>query len=104
MKPTNEIAAAPPRGIPFLTSHAVGGASSAASSSAMSTGSTTLEIFDSSHRATPTATRTMSDRHDQDRKSTRLNSSHVAISYAVFCLKKKKQARNQLAGAEQNTG
>src|SRR5690606_41499583 len=28
---------------------------------------------------------------DQDRKSTRLNSSHVKISYAVFCLKKKKQ-------------
>src|SRR5439155_26466323 len=27
---------------------------------------------------------------DIDRKSTRLNSSHVAISYAVFCLKKKK--------------
>src|SRR5437870_12317034 len=27
---------------------------------------------------------------DEDRKSTRLNSSHVAISYAVFCLKKKK--------------
>src|SRR5690625_6552345 len=27
----------------------------------------------------------------QDRKSTRLNSSHVAISYAVFCLKKKKR-------------
>src|SRR5690625_6134745 len=26
---------------------------------------------------------------DADRKSTRLNSSHVAISYAVFCLKKK---------------
>src|SRR5690625_5683139 len=26
----------------------------------------------------------------QDRKSTRLNSSHVAISYAVFCLKKKR--------------
>src|SRR5690606_42069773 len=26
---------------------------------------------------------------DQDRKSTRLNSSHVKISYAVFCLKKK---------------
>src|SRR5437870_13016963 len=31
-----------------------------------------------------------------DRKSTRLNSSHVAISYAVFCLKKKKkQSRRQ---------
>src|SRR2546427_7328055 len=28
---------------------------------------------------------------DQDRKSTRLNSSHSQISYAVFCLKKKKQ-------------
>src|SRR5690625_1363147 len=28
-----------------------------------------------------------------DRKSTRLNSSHVAISYAVFCLKKKKSKR-----------
>src|SRR5690554_1660005 len=27
---------------------------------------------------------------DEDRKSTRLNSSHVRISYAVFCLKKKK--------------
>src|SRR5699024_11688847 len=27
----------------------------------------------------------------KDRKSTRLNSSHVSISYAVFCLKKKKQ-------------
>src|SRR5437870_10201762 len=30
-------------------------------------------------------------RPSQDRKSTRLNSSHVAISYAVFCLKKKKK-------------
>src|SRR5690625_6052882 len=30
-------------------------------------------------------------RQGADRKSTRLNSSHVAISYAVFCLKKKKQ-------------
>src|SRR5262245_65364429 len=29
----------------------------------------------------------------RDRKSTRLNSSHLGISYAVFCLKKKKQAR-----------
>src|SRR5437870_6463733 len=31
-----------------------------------------------------------------DRKSTRLNSSHVAISYAVFCLKKKKKNTNTL--------
>src|SRR3712207_7109548 len=29
---------------------------------------------------------------DQDRKSTRLNSSHANISYAVFCLKKKKNS------------
>src|SRR5690606_42029778 len=32
---------------------------------------------------------------DQDRKSTRLNSSHVKISYAVFCLKKKKLIYDQ---------
>src|SRR3712207_8772114 len=31
------------------------------------------------------------ERHALDRKSTRLNSSHANISYAVFCLKKKKQ-------------
>src|SRR5438067_8876295 len=31
----------------------------------------------------------MINRAAQDRKSTRLNSSHVSISYAVFCLKKK---------------
>src|SRR5690349_22855209 len=30
-----------------------------------------------------------------DRKSTRLNSSHVEISYAVFCLKKKKKKHNR---------
>src|SRR2546426_11584428 len=30
----------------------------------------------------------------RDRKSTRLNSSHLVISYAVFCLKKKKQKHN----------
>src|SRR5690349_22287615 len=32
-------------------------------------------------------------RAEQDRKSTRLNSSHVEISYAVFCLKKKKKKK-----------
>src|SRR5256885_7804660 len=32
-------------------------------------------------------------RDDTDRKSTRLNSSHLVISYAVFCLKKKKKKR-----------
>src|SRR5437667_403306 len=34
-----------------------------------------------------------------DRKSTRLNSSHITISYAVFCLKKKKQTQNQRYGS-----
>src|SRR5437773_4815725 len=36
-------------------------------------------------------------RENGDRKSTRLNSSHITISYAVFCLKKKKQpATNEI--------
>src|SRR3712207_8108422 len=34
--------------------------------------------------------------HQLDRKSTRLNSSHANISYAVFCLKKKKQQNLQI--------
>src|SRR5436853_2150241 len=32
----------------------------------------------------------------RDRKSTRLNSSHLGISYAVFCLKKKNETNNEL--------
>src|SRR6266481_4785636 len=35
--------------------------------------------------------------HCRDRKSTRLNSSHSSISYAVFCLKKKKDVRQHVA-------
>src|SRR5256885_4645459 len=34
--------------------------------------------------------------HEEDRKSTRLNSSHLVISYAVFCLKKKKSDKAAL--------
>src|SRR5699024_11534092 len=34
----------------------------------------------------------------EDRKSTRLNSSHVSISYAVFCLKKKKNKQVYMTG------
>src|SRR5699024_12701598 len=34
-----------------------------------------------------------------DRKSTRLNSSHVSISYAVFCLKKKQKSLNLTSGS-----
>src|SRR5437660_9509912 len=44
-------------------------------------------------------------RESQDRKSTRLNSSHVAISYAVFCLKKKKtKKRDEFHHTQQTTG
>src|SRR5690349_21961954 len=39
-----------------------------------------------------------------DRKSTRLNSSHVEISYAVFCLKKKKYKNNTHSQPSPNTG
>src|SRR5947208_7501571 len=37
-----------------------------------------------------------------DRKSTRLNSSHQIISYAVFCLKKKKQKKKKKINKKQN--
>src|SRR5438874_8795279 len=47
---------------------------------------TTLSNGDRAERAVAIA---------QDRKSTRLNSSHVEISYAVFCLKKKKKKTNE---------
>src|SRR5690242_21343677 len=35
--------------------------------------------------------------NERDRKSTRLNSSHMSISYAVFCLKKKKNDRGAVS-------
>src|SRR5437667_5516350 len=37
-------------------------------------------------------------RREKDRKSTRLNSSHITISYAVFCLKKKNKKKTGLCG------
>src|SRR5437899_9513311 len=42
---------------------------------------------------------------EQDRKSTRLNSSHLGISYAVFCLKKKKKSKHlsDLQSAQSHT-
>src|SRR5947209_10562248 len=39
----------------------------------------------------------------EDRKSTRLNSSHANISYAVFCLKKKKKKKNNHNTTRQHT-
>src|SRR5256885_10735629 len=44
-------------------------------------------------RRAPAARR--AGRPDRDRKSTRLNSSHLVISYAVFCLKKKKNEQHK---------
>src|SRR5256884_5627191 len=44
-------------------------------------------------RYTSASTR-LNDSGERDRKSTRLNSSHGYISYAVFCLKKKKKKHN----------
>src|SRR5438034_2629636 len=46
-------------------------------------------------RAHTTLHRAARDRVREDRKSTRLNSSHTVISYAVFCLKKKKKKKKQ---------
>src|SRR2546430_5778987 len=40
---------------------------------------------------------------DRDRKSTRLNSSHSQISYAVFCLKKKKKIKHTAMLMQQET-
>src|SRR6266498_5145359 len=39
----------------------------------------------------------------EDRKSTRLNSSHVRISYAVFCLKKKKHTKRTIYNYKKKT-
>src|SRR5256885_4005316 len=43
------------------------------------------------------------NRHSSDRKSTRLNSSHLVISYAVFCLKKKEQGQVSELDRDQTT-
>src|SRR5690554_5604037 len=63
----------------------------------VSEGSVILELADDASAsaqppaaAAPTARAPDAEAPAQDRKSTRLNSSHVRISYAVFCLKKKK--------------
>src|SRR5947209_15636168 len=42
-------------------------------------------------------------KNEQDRKSTRLNSSHANISYAVFCLKKKKKIKKVIKLTRQIT-
>src|SRR2546430_11403968 len=49
------------------------------------------QLFHREHGHEQTPTRAAVEELSADRKSTRLNSSHSQISYAVFCLKKKKQ-------------
>src|SRR5256886_6320310 len=51
-----------------------------------------LPFEDLQHLRREGGVRAVIERESQDRKSTRLNSSHSQISYAVFCLKKKKLA------------
>src|SRR5262245_64609170 len=46
--------------------------------------------------------RDLGARARRDRKSTRLNSSHLGISYAVFCLKKKKTKWNKTSTSDQH--
>src|SRR3712207_6904916 len=50
--------------------------------------------FELDHGAVVIAAITSCTNTSKDRKSTRLNSSHANISYAVFCLKKKKKVKN----------
>src|SRR5688500_19616496 len=52
-----------------------------------------LRFVRGAHRQSALRSRQRSRRGDEDRKSTRLNSSHLVISYAVFCLKKKKKTQ-----------
>src|SRR5947199_3963127 len=51
---------------------------------------------------TPASRSRLSPDRAADRKSTRLNSSHLGISYAVFCLKKKKDNRTHDTLSRQN--
>src|SRR5438445_2674019 len=51
----------------------------------------------------PPLARNLVDTNALDRKSTRLNSSHANISYAVFCLKKKTSARGSAAASARST-
>src|SRR5438067_3514899 len=80
----------PPRStlFPYTTlfrSRSSGGPTTSAASSKPSTNERKAAVFVTGNSSTtPPSSRS-------DRKSTRLNSSHVSISYAVFCLKKKKR-------------
>src|SRR2546429_2835675 len=54
-------------------------------------------------RPSPQAVQLHASRRREDRKSTRLNSSHGYISYAVFCLKKKKKTHTNFSSLAPQT-
>src|SRR5688572_30920594 len=54
---------------------------------------TNVKLWDRAARIVSTITNLPKEQAMEDRKSTRLNSSHSQISYAVFCLKKKKKIK-----------
>src|SRR5438477_6867232 len=60
------------------------------------------EVEDDQHRGSRRR-RSSSTSSASDRKSTRLNSSHMSISYAVFCLKKKKKKIYKELSPHKNT-
>src|SRR5436305_3576820 len=55
-----------------------------------------FELIAAMDQATRNASNAAEAREAADRKSTRLNSSHVRISYAVFCLKKKNNKKTHV--------
>src|SRR5437899_6150837 len=63
-------------------------------SSAVKTGDITSVLFHCWQSSADCSCCCSSARAIRDRKSTRLNSSHLGISYAVFCLKKKNKPRD----------
>src|SRR5260221_10314660 len=79
-----------------LLGHQVDGAASAATACVGRIGALDdFHRFQVEHLAR--AGRNVAHAVHEDRKSTRLNSSHTVISYAVFCLKKKKKNKYELA-------
>src|SRR2546430_3820563 len=60
-------------------------------------------LLDADHREDQAHRCELGEEGDQDRKSTRLNSSHSQISYAVFCLKKKNTRDDQLYAVDEYT-
>src|SRR5690606_41363222 len=84
---SSDLTVAPPRRVPW-PDYARAFVLSASNSAWLMAPESSSDLASATWEALPPAT-------DRDRKSTRLNSSHVKISYAVFCLKKKKIVNQQ---------